>query len=84
VNKQCCPVKEFSLYHIVLGQHGIILQYRSRFHERTISLRFLGVILGVLRLEVSVYNGYITNQFQTTFAPGGRGEVKSFRRGDCE
>ncbi len=31
--------------------------------ERTISLRFLGIILGVLRLEVSVYNVYITNQF---------------------
>jgi hypothetical protein len=26
---------------------------------------------------------YITNQFQTTFAPGGGG-VKSFSRGDCE
>jgi hypothetical protein len=24
----------------------------------------------VLRLEVSVYNVYMTNQFQTTFAPG--------------
>ncbi len=32
-------------------------------------LRFLGIILGVLRLEVSVYNVYITYQFQTTFAP---------------
>ncbi len=31
-----------------------------------ISLRFL-------RLEVSVYNIYITNQFQTTFASGGGG-----------
>jgi hypothetical protein len=35
----------------------------------TISLR-----LRVLRLEVSVYNVYITNQFQTTFGSGGRGE----------
>jgi hypothetical protein len=42
---------------------------RSRIHERTIMLRFLGIILGVLRLEVSVYNVYITYQFQTTFAP---------------
>ncbi len=41
---------------------------RSRIHERTISLRFVGIILGVLRLEVSVYNVYITKQFQTTFA----------------
>ncbi len=28
----------------------------GRIHERTISLRFLGIILRVLRLEVSVYN----------------------------
>ncbi len=33
-------------------------------------MRFLGIILRVLRLEVSVYNVYITNQFQTTFAQG--------------
>jgi hypothetical protein len=45
-------------------------QYRSRIHERTISLRSLGIILRVLRLEVSVFNVYITNQFQTTFAQG--------------
>jgi hypothetical protein len=38
-------------------------------------LRFLGIIWIVLRLEVSVYNVYITNQFQTTFA-GGYGEGK--------
>ncbi len=36
---------------------------RSLIHERTISLRFLGIILRVLRLEVSVYNVYIPNQF---------------------
>jgi len=29
--------------------------------------------LRVLRLDVSVYNVYITNQFQTTFARGGGG-----------
>ncbi len=40
----------------------------SRIHEHTISLRFVGIILRILRLEVSVYNVYITNQFQTTFA----------------
>jgi hypothetical protein len=28
--------------------------------------------LRVLRLEISVYNVYITNQFQYTFAEGGR------------
>jgi hypothetical protein len=38
-------------------------------------LRFLGIILGVLRLEVSIYIIYITNQFQTTFAQGGRGII---------
>jgi len=32
-----------------------------------LSLRFLGIILRVLRLEVSVFNVYITNQFQITF-----------------
>jgi hypothetical protein len=34
-------------------------------------LSFLAIILKVLRLEVSVYNVYITNQFKTTFARGG-------------
>ncbi len=33
---------------------------KSRIHERTISLRFLGIILRVLRLEVSVYYTMIT------------------------
>jgi len=46
-------------------------------------MRLLGVILRVLRLEVSVYNVYITNQLQTTFAQRGGG-VKSVSRGDCE
>jgi hypothetical protein len=49
-----------------------------------ISLRFLSIILRVLRFEVSVYNVYITNQFQTTFAQGRGGGVKSVSRGDCE
>jgi hypothetical protein len=45
---------------------------------------FLGIILRVLtRLEVSVYNVYIKNQFQTTFAQeGGGGRGKSVSRGD--
>ncbi len=45
-------------------------------HELTISVRFLGKILRVLILEVSIYilyNVYITNQLQTTFAQDGRG-----------
>ncbi len=43
---------------------------KPKINERTILLRFLGIILRVLRLEVSVYNVYITNQFQTIFAGG--------------
>jgi hypothetical protein len=58
---------------------------QCRIHEQTILLRFLGKILRILRLEASVYNVYITNQFQATFAlGGGGGGVKSVRRGDCE
>jgi hypothetical protein len=52
----------------------------AEFMNGTISLRFLGIILRVLRLEVSVYNVYITNQFQTTFSKGAGG-VKSVSRG---
>jgi hypothetical protein len=40
-------------------------------YNNTESLRFLGIILRVLRLEVSVYNVYITNQFKATFVRGG-------------
>jgi hypothetical protein len=49
----------------------------SRIHERTISLRILGISLRVLRLEVSVYNVYkpVSNPFcsgnskEKTFLP---------------
>jgi hypothetical protein len=47
------------------------MQIRSRIHEHAISLRFLGKILKVLRLEIFVYNVYTTKQFQTPFAQGG-------------
>jgi hypothetical protein len=40
-------------------------------------LRFLGIILRVLGLEVSIYNVYFTNQFQTTFAQEGKEEENS-------
>jgi hypothetical protein len=33
---------------------------KSRIHELTISLRFLGIILRVFRLKVSMYNVYCT------------------------
>ncbi len=65
---------------------GMLTIARSRIRELTISLRFLGIILGVLRLDVSVYNVHITNQCQTNFTQGGvgGGGVKSDSRGDCE
>jgi hypothetical protein len=63
VHVQCSPRKRAS--------------NRSRNHERTISLRFLGIILRVLKLEVSFYDVYISNQFQTIFAQGWEGGVKS-------
>jgi hypothetical protein len=50
------------------GNKQYIFGYWSRIHERTISLSLLDIILRALRLEVSVYYVYITNQFQTTFA----------------
>ncbi len=36
--------------------------YSNGIHKRTISLRFLDIILRVLRLKDSLYNVYITNQ----------------------
>jgi hypothetical protein len=36
----------------------VMIGYRTRIHERTITLRFLGIILRVLRLEVSVWISY--------------------------
>jgi hypothetical protein len=41
-----------------------------------IKIYSVGILLRVLRLEVSEYNVYITNQFQTTFAVWRRG-IKS-------
>jgi hypothetical protein len=44
--------------------HEYCIAYnKCRNHERTISLRFLGIILRVIRLENSVFNVYITNHF---------------------
>jgi hypothetical protein len=42
-------------------------EYMSQIHERTISLRFLGIILRVLRLQVSIYNVYITKPVSNHF-----------------
>jgi hypothetical protein len=52
-------------------------EYISRIHERT--TRFLGIILRVLRLEVYIYNVYITKPVSDHFCSreGGGGRVKS-------
>jgi hypothetical protein len=51
--------KEVSLS--LKGQDFSTSVHWSQIHESTMSLRFLDIILRVLRLEVSVYNVYITN-----------------------
>jgi hypothetical protein len=56
---------------------GTKQEQKEEIHERTISLRFLGIILRVLRLEAFVYNVDIINQFKTTFAQRGGGGVNS-------
>ncbi len=47
----------------------MLILSRSRIHERAISLRFLGIILRVISLEisVSVYNFYITKPVSNLF-----------------
>jgi hypothetical protein len=60
------------------------MQFRSRIHERTILLRFLGIIVRVLKHEVSVHNVYITSQFQKPLLLKGGVGVKSISRDDCE
>jgi hypothetical protein len=46
-------------------------------------LPFVTKYRGLVRFEVSLYNLYITNKFQTTFTQEG-GEVKSVNRGVYE
>jgi len=59
---QQMDAKEIEIY--VRVTHGSDLSW-SRIHERTISLRFLGIILRVLSLiEVSLYNVYITHKIR--------------------
>jgi hypothetical protein len=53
------PLPPLTLY----ARQPTVLSPLSRIHERTISLRFLGIILRILRLEFSVDNVYITNDF---------------------
>jgi hypothetical protein len=54
---------------------------RSRIHERPVSLRFLGIILKVLRLEVSVYNVGIKTSFRPLLL---KGWGESVSRSDCD
>jgi hypothetical protein len=60
-------------YPCNLFSHVFFENLRKLIHEHKISLSYLRIILRVLRIEVSIYNVYITNQFQPTFAQG-RGE----------
>jgi hypothetical protein len=57
--------------------------FLSRIHKRTISLRFLSIILKVLRLVVSVSMFTLQTSFKSLLLKGGGG-VKSGSRGDCE
>jgi hypothetical protein len=52
---------------------------RSRIHEHTILLRFLGIILRVSDLRFPYTMFTVANQFQTTFAQGGWGERSKIR-----
>jgi len=49
---------------------------RSRIHEHKISLRFLCIILRVLRLEVFVYNVYTKTSFKQFLLKGGGGKIR--------
>ncbi len=73
VNYNSCRYIAVVLDHTMCLKSSTAIRTRSRILERTISLRFRGIILRVLRFEVSVYSVYITNQFQTTFSQGGGG-----------
>ncbi len=52
-------------------------EFSSRIHERRFSFRFLGLILRVLRLKVSVYVQCLH------YKPVSKG-IKFVSRGDCE
>jgi hypothetical protein len=49
-----------------------VVRYQNRIHEHTILLRFLCIILRILRLEVSKFNVY--KPVQPTLSQGGGGE----------
>jgi hypothetical protein len=70
VSNTCVPFQEHTSLNTYPVLKNICPVCWSGIHERTIWLRFLGIII---RLEVSVYNVYSKNQFQTTHAGGGGG-----------
>jgi hypothetical protein len=83
--RRCLATVHFSCFGQLFLKTGVQQEHSgilSRIHERTISSRFLFIILIVLRLEVPFYNVYITNECRTTFARKGGGEFVN--RGDCE
>ncbi len=43
----------------------------------------MGIILRILRPEVSLHNVYITNQFQITFAQGQEGDFEDSKEENC-
>jgi hypothetical protein len=78
-----------ALFHDILRVHyGLFSTAAAEakfMNVHSISLSFLGIILSVLRFEISVYSVYNTSQFKTTFAGGGGGGVKkAVSRGDSE
>ncbi len=72
------PLSSFSEFLSYTYSYCTWLYYRFASSEAEFMM-FLGIILRVLKLEVFVYNVYITKQFQTTFARGGG--VKKFFMG---
>jgi hypothetical protein len=47
-----------------------LAHYSTEVEFMNVEMRFLGIIMRVLRLEVSAYNVYITSPFKTTFDGG--------------
>ncbi len=58
------------------------IEPRNRIHERTISWRFLGIILRVLRLVVPYTMLTLQTSFKSRCSRGRRSKIRS--RGDCE
>jgi hypothetical protein len=68
-----CPQVRTHGYFVVFSSR----ESRSRIHKRKISLRFLGIILRVLRLEVSIYNvQHWKAAVSSNFCSGGGGGGK--------